>query len=76
MLILSLMILHLYTNFLAVKALVFKTFNKERLALVLKTYFTIGTVLNPIKVNEKESVLVGKGLKGIIINFRQFNIIN
>lgn len=64
------MVLHLYTNFLAVKALVFKTFNKERLALVIKTYFTIGTVLNPTKVNAKESVLVGNGLKGFIIKFR------
>ncbi|KAL1491530.1 hypothetical protein ABEB36_012114 [Hypothenemus hampei] len=62
-LILTLMVLHLYTNFLAVKALVFKTFNKERLAIVLKTYFTIGTVLNPVKVNAKESVLIGRELK-------------
>ncbi|XP_050310078.1 RUS family member 1 [Anthonomus grandis grandis] len=62
-LILLLMILHLYTNFLAVKSLVFKTFNKERLALVLKAYFTIGTVMNPFKINVKESALVGCGFK-------------
>lgn len=58
------MVLHLYTNFLAVKALIFNTFNRERLALVLKSYFTIGTVLNPAKVNVNESVLLGFGLNG------------
>ncbi|XP_030761927.1 RUS1 family protein C16orf58 homolog isoform X2 [Sitophilus oryzae] len=62
-LILSLMCLHLYTNYLAVKTLIFKTFNKQRIALVLKTYFTIGTVLNPCKINEREAVLLGQGLK-------------
>uniref|UniRef100_A0AAR5PPF6 DUF647 domain-containing protein n=1 Tax=Dendroctonus ponderosae TaxID=77166 RepID=A0AAR5PPF6_DENPD len=61
-LIISLMVLHLYTNFLAVKALIFNTFNRERLALVLKSYFTIGSVLNPAKVNVNESVLLGFGL--------------
>ncbi|XP_066247951.1 RUS family member 1 [Euwallacea similis] len=63
LLILFLMVLHLYTNFLAVKALIFYTFNKERLTVVLKNYFTIGTVLNPPKVNAKESVFIGRGLK-------------
>ncbi|KAF7288033.1 RUS family member 1 [Rhynchophorus ferrugineus] len=62
-LIFSLILLHLYTNYLAVKCLVFKYFNKQRLAIVLKTYFSIGTVLNPYKVNERESVLLGTGLK-------------
>ncbi|KAH1009248.1 hypothetical protein HUJ04_001627 [Dendroctonus ponderosae] len=64
-LIISLMVLHLYTNFLAVKALIFNTFNRERLALVLKSYFTIGSVLNPAKVNVNESVLLGFGLNGL-----------
>ncbi|KAJ8944889.1 hypothetical protein NQ318_020946 [Aromia moschata] len=63
-LIVILMILHLFTNFLAVKSLVFKTFNNQRMALLLKTYFNVGTVLNPQKVNIKESVLLGSGLQG------------
>ncbi|XP_066146225.1 RUS family member 1 [Euwallacea fornicatus] len=73
LLLLSLIVLHLYTNFLAVKALIFYTFNKERLAVVLKNYFTIGTVLNPPKVNAKESVFIGRGLK--VKNLCGFDIV-
>ncbi|CAG9860719.1 unnamed protein product [Phyllotreta striolata] len=56
-----LMFFHLLTNYWAVKALIFKTFNKQRLALVLRSYFNLSTVLSPQKINENESVLLGFG---------------
>lgn len=49
---------------MAVKALVFKNFNDQRLALVLKSYFAVGTALSPSKINDKESVFVGFGTSG------------
>ncbi|XP_050502873.1 RUS family member 1 [Diabrotica virgifera virgifera] len=72
LLIFTLMFLHLLTNYWAVKSLVFRTFNEQRLTLVLKSYFSIGTVLSPAKINESERILLGRGM-----NVRQicgFNI--
>lgn len=60
----TLVAIHLWTNYMAVKSLIFKTFNDQRLAIVLKTYFSIGTVLSPYKVNDREAVILGFGLKG------------
>lgn len=34
------------------------------MAIVLKTYYNVSTVLNPQKVNEKECVFLGFGSKG------------
>lgn len=51
---------------MAVKSLIFRTFNNQRLAIVLKTYFNIGTVLSPHKVNAKEALILGFEKKGII----------
>ncbi|KAJ8912907.1 hypothetical protein NQ315_017237 [Exocentrus adspersus] len=50
-----------FSNYLAVKALKFRTFNNQRVALVLKTYYNTATVLSPQKINEKESVFLGFG---------------
>lgn len=52
---------------MAVSSLIFRNFNNQRLAIVLKTYFNIGTVLNPQKVNGKEALIIGFQQKGIII---------
>ncbi|CAH2003774.1 unnamed protein product [Acanthoscelides obtectus] len=60
----TLIILHITFNYLAVKSLIFDTFNDQRMALVLKTYFNVGTVLNPVKVNKNEAVILGFGVKG------------
>ncbi|VEN50371.1 unnamed protein product [Callosobruchus maculatus] len=69
----ALIILHLTFNYLAVKSLIFDTFNDQRMALVLKTYFNVGTVLNPVKVNKNETVILGFGLK--VKKFCGFKII-
>lgn len=60
------MIFHIFANYMAVKSLIFRTFNNQRLAIVLKTYFNIGTVLSPHKVNAKEALILGFEKKGII----------
>ncbi|XP_056638913.1 RUS family member 1 isoform X2 [Diorhabda sublineata] len=62
LLIVALISLHLLTNYWAVKSLVFRTFNDQRLILVLKSYFNIGTVLSPTKINENENVILGRGI--------------
>ncbi|KAJ8967512.1 hypothetical protein NQ314_002827 [Rhamnusium bicolor] len=67
----ALMAMHILANYFAVKSLIFKTFNNQRMALVLKTYFNVGSVLNPQKVNKKEAVLLGSGLK---VDFCGFNV--
>ncbi|CAG9760087.1 unnamed protein product [Ceutorhynchus assimilis] len=61
-LVLVLMILHLYTNYMAVRGLVFDTLNEERMALTIRRYFTTGTVGSPSTVNAQESLLIGCGL--------------
>lgn len=55
--------IHLLANFLAVKSLMFSHLNNSRLAIVLKTYLRFDALPNPSKVNEKESVVLGWGLK-------------
>ncbi|KAG5881575.1 hypothetical protein JTB14_035019 [Gonioctena quinquepunctata] len=57
----ALMVLHLLSNFLAVKSLIFRNFNDQRLTLVLESYFINGTILNPSKANEREVVILGFG---------------
>ncbi|CAH2003769.1 unnamed protein product [Acanthoscelides obtectus] len=69
----TLIILHITFNYLAVKSLIFDTFNDQRMALVLKTYFNVGTVLNPVKVNKNEAVILGFGVK--VKNYCGFKII-
>lgn len=55
--------IHLLANYLAVKSLMFAHLNNSRLAIVLKTYLRFDALPNPSKVNEKESVVLGRGLK-------------
>ncbi|XP_018568055.1 RUS1 family protein C16orf58 homolog isoform X2 [Anoplophora glabripennis] len=67
------MFLHLVANYCAMKSLKFRTFNNQRMAIVLKTYYNVGTVLSPQKVNEKESIFLGFGSK--VSDFCGFNIL-
>lgn len=73
MLICMLVVTHLFANYKAVTSLVFRNFNDQRLALVLKSYFKIGTTLNPVKVNASESVILGFGLN--VQKISGFNIV-
>ena len=59
--------LHLYANFKAVKSLIFKTLNKDRLLMVLDTYYKTTTILPPSVINVQESPFLGFG-----INERKF----
>ncbi|XP_023019794.2 RUS family member 1 [Leptinotarsa decemlineata] len=69
----SLMALHLLTNYWAVKSLIFRNLNDQRLAIVLRTYLTVGTIMNPKKTNEKEVVILGFGRK--VSDFCGFKIV-
>ncbi|XP_075220799.1 RUS family member 1 isoform X2 [Lycorma delicatula] len=55
-------LLHLYSNYRAVKALNFKTLNKERFLILLRNYLKYQTVENTDKVNDLESVFLGTGI--------------
>lgn len=59
---------HLLANYLAVTSLVFSHLNNSRFAIVLKTYLRYDAVPNPYKVNEKEPVVLGRGVKCKIFN--------
>lgn len=54
---------HLLANYLAVTSLVFSHLNNTRFVIVLKTYFRYDAVPHPHKVNEKEAVVLGCGMK-------------
>ncbi|RZC40133.1 UPF0420 protein C16orf58 -like protein [Asbolus verrucosus] len=56
-----LIILHLYSNYQAVTALIFKNLNNLRMTLVLKSYLVVNAVLGPERINKMESVLLGFG---------------
>lgn len=56
--------LHLYANYRAVKALNFKTLNKERMLIILHTYLKYQIIENSDIVNKKESVILGSGITG------------
>ncbi|CAH1154082.1 unnamed protein product [Phaedon cochleariae] len=71
--VLSLMGLHLLTNYWAVKSLIFTTFNDQRLLIVLRSYFNIGAILNPLRANKREVVILGIGAS--VHKFCGFNIL-
>lgn len=52
------MIIHLYANYSAVKALCLNSLNEDRLALIVKSYISNEVIPKPEEVNKKESVLL------------------
>ncbi|XP_044271466.1 RUS family member 1 isoform X2 [Tribolium madens] len=56
-----LIFLHLYSNYQAVTALIFKNLNNLRMTLVLKSYLAVNAVLGPERINKMESVCLGFG---------------
>ncbi|CAH0556165.1 unnamed protein product [Brassicogethes aeneus] len=61
----ALMSVHLLANYKAVKSIVFKKFNKQRLVILLKSYYNLGVILNPKPVNNMETVILGFGLNDV-----------
>lgn len=58
--------IHLYANYMAVRALRMNSLNEDRLALVLKKYLLRGTVPDPEWTNKEESLLLlGKPTKDV-----------
>lgn len=55
-------IVHLGANYFAVKSLVFSHLNNSRYITALSTYLRFDAIPNPVKTNEKESVIVGCGM--------------
>ncbi|CAK9809949.1 RUS family member 1 [Anthophora plagiata] len=55
---LFLVMVHLYANYSAVKALCLNSLNEDRLALIVKSYITNEVIPEPEEVNKKESVLL------------------
>lgn len=55
---LFLVIIHLYANYSAVKALCLNSLNEDRLALIVKSYISNEVIPKPEEVNKKESVLL------------------
>lgn len=55
---LFLMVVHLYANYSAVKALRLNSLNEDRFALIIKSYFTNEVIPEPEEVNKNESVLL------------------
>lgn len=55
---LFLIIVHLYANYSAVKALCLNSLNEDRLALIVKSYISNEVIPKPEEVNKKESVLL------------------
>ncbi|KAI4502870.1 hypothetical protein M0802_001914 [Mischocyttarus mexicanus] len=53
-----LVIIHLYANYSAVKALGLNTLNEDRLALLVKNYLIHETVPNIVEINKKESIFL------------------
>ncbi|RMZ94594.1 hypothetical protein BpHYR1_036278 [Brachionus plicatilis] len=49
---------HLFSNYKAVKAVVMKTFNRNRFRIVCHEYFKQGNILDPIEANKMEPVLM------------------
>ncbi|XP_014281014.1 RUS family member 1 [Halyomorpha halys] len=55
-------ILHLFSNFKAVKALNINKFNTERLNYVIQDYILTERICTPAETNRRESVILGSGL--------------
>ncbi|XP_054008106.1 RUS family member 1 [Hylaeus anthracinus] len=55
---LFLVVVHLYANYSAVKALRLNSLNEDRFALIVKGYFTNEVIPEPEEVNKNESVLL------------------
>ncbi|XP_017473603.1 PREDICTED: RUS1 family protein C16orf58 homolog [Rhagoletis zephyria] len=53
-------ILHLYANLKAVKAVCLRTFNESRYLIALEEYFRSGRMLTPQQVNKMERVTIGQ----------------
>ena len=47
-------VLHLYTNYKAVKAISFRSINYQRLRILLENYFDSDTILSPSEVSKRE----------------------
>uniref|UniRef100_A0A4W4G7S4 Protein root UVB sensitive/RUS domain-containing protein n=1 Tax=Electrophorus electricus TaxID=8005 RepID=A0A4W4G7S4_ELEEL len=52
-------ILHLFTNYKAVRSVVMETLNEARLSIVLHRYLLDGRILSPADANQKEPVFLG-----------------
>lgn len=68
-----LIILHLYSNYKAVTALIFKNLNNLRITLILKGYLLVNAALGPESINKIESVFLGFG--GSVEKFCGFKIV-
>lgn len=65
---LFLVVVHLYANYSAVKALRLSSINEDRLALIVKGYVTNEVIPEPEEVNKKESVLLlAKPSKAVLV---------
>ncbi|XP_067625064.1 RUS family member 1 [Eurosta solidaginis] len=53
-------VLHLYANLKAVKAVCLRTFNESRYLIALEEYFRSGRMLTPQQVNKMERVTIGQ----------------
>lgn len=53
--------IHILSNYMAVKSLVFKNLNKARFNLLLQSYLKTETVPTSFSINQQESVLLGIG---------------
>lgn len=68
--------IHIIANYMAVQSLVFRHLNSARLLLLIKMYLRFDTVISPVNINKRESVVLGFGIKrklmklfvGILLN--------
>jgi len=54
--------IHLFANYKAVKSLEIETLNRSRLLICLQEYINSGTVSSVKSINQRESVIIGRGL--------------
>ncbi|KAI9586133.1 RUS family member 1 [Glossina fuscipes] len=62
-------VMHLYANLKAVKAVCLKTFNESRYLITLEEYFKSGRMLPPKQVNKLERVTLGQTVS-VSVNIR------
>ncbi|KRT79264.1 hypothetical protein AMK59_8573, partial [Oryctes borbonicus] len=55
--------IHLLANYMAVGSLVFRNLNNARLLLLIKMYLKFDTVISPVNINKRESLILGFGMK-------------
>uniref|UniRef100_A0A8C6K804 RUS family member 1 n=1 Tax=Nothobranchius furzeri TaxID=105023 RepID=A0A8C6K804_NOTFU len=55
-------ILHLFSNYKAVRSVVMETFNEARISIVLQQYLTDKRILSPLEANRREPVFFRMGL--------------